>query len=210
MLHHFFLRSLIAAIGICTITTMAVAQENDLPILSSVAETPERFIPNGWTKDATTKEIKEDFNKDGLQDVCFLIRKEQQAILMILFARKDGYYVKSFAGVIYATEYLTQIGKRNGTLQLVFDFPAYEAVHMVTAYSRFQNGEWYVIGYTEESVDGTTSKNKKLVTDVNLLTGDVEETTSEKGGTPVKKKSKQPKQPLTLLQNMDNLPVMNY
>jgi len=200
------------AITVFTILLLQVeanAQTAELPIISSVAQNAKDFIPNGWKQDKQVGEVSEDFNNDGLPDHCYIARKDGVSILFIIHGRKDNYFVKSFAGVIYAADYLYKITKRNKTLALVFDFPS-EGTHLVTTYARYQNNDWYVIGYAEEAYTGSNKTTKGTMTDVNLVTGDVEEYTLVGTKKTLKKKRKEQKQPLLLLQNVDNLSVMNY
>jgi len=185
------------------------AQNAELPIISSVAQNAKDFIPNGWMLDKKVGEANGDLNNDGLADQCYIARKDGTSILFIIFARKDGYFVKSFAGVIYAAEYLGKISTRNKTVALVFDFPTYMSTHLVTTYARWQNNDWYVIGYADEAYTG--NKNKKgTLKDANLVTGDVEEYVLAGTNKTLKKKYREQKQALLLLQNIDNLSVLNW
>jgi len=186
------------------------AQDVKLPIISSVAQNAKDFIPNGWKLDKTVGEVSEDLNNDGLTDQCYIARKDGTSILFIIFARKDGYFVKSFAGVIYSAEYLNKISKRNKTLVLVFDFPNYDGTHLVTTYARYQNNDWYVIGYADESYTGAGKTIKGTLKDVNLVTGDAADYTLAGAAKTLKKKYKEQKKPLLLLQNVDNLAVLNW
>lgn len=201
------------AITLFTILFLQVkvnAQTAELPIISSVTQKAKDFIPNGWKQDKQVGELSEDLNNDGLADQCYIARKDGFSILFIIFARKDNYFVKSFAGVIYAAEYLSKISKRNKTLTLVFDFPSYDGTHLVTTYARYQNNDWYVIGYAEELSTGSNKTTKGSLKDVNLVTGDVEEYSLAGTNKTLKKKHKEQKQPLLLLQNVDNLSVLNW
>lgn len=186
------------------------AQTPELPIISSVAQKAKDFIPNGWKEDKRVGEISEDFNNDGLQDQCYIARKDGMSILFIILSRNDGYFVKSFAGVIYAAEYLEKINKRGKTLAFTFDFPNYEGTHFVTTYARYQDNNWFVIGYKEETYTGSGKTTKGTLKDVNLVTGDVEEFTLAGTAKTLKKKSREQKKPLLLLQNVDNLSVLNW
>jgi len=188
----------------------ANAQTAELPIISSVAQSAKDFIPGGWKLDKKVGEVNADLNNDGLADQCYIARKDGTSILFIILARKDGYFVKSFAGVIYAAEYLNKISKRNNTVALTFDFPTYNSTHLVTTYARYQNNDWYVIGYAEEAYTGSGKTSKGTVKDVNLVTGDVEESAVAGTSKTLKKRSKEKKQPLLLLQNVDNLAVLNW
>jgi len=186
------------------------AQNAELPIISSVAQKAKDFIPNGWKLDKKVGEANGDLNNDGLADQCYIAGKDGTSILFIIFAGKDGYFIRSFAGVIYAAEYLGKISMRNKTVALVFDFPTYESTHLVTTYARWQNNDWYVIGYAHEMYTGSNKTKKGTLKDANLVTGDVEEYALAGTNKTLKKKYKEQKQPLLLLQNVDNLSVLNW
>lgn len=200
----------IAILSAFLLQTTAQAQNTNLPIISSVTPQAKDFIPNGWVQDKAVGEVKEDLNNDGLADYCYIARKDGTSILFIVNGRKDGYFVKSFAGVIYAAEYCSKISRRNKTLSLQFDFPNYVGTHFVTTYARYQDNDWYVIGYAEEKFTGNGKATKGTIKDVNLVTGDAEEYTLAGSNKTLKKKYKETKQPLLLLQNVDNLAVLNW
>ena len=204
------IRHAITLVSFVLLQAVAHAQTPELPIISSVAQKAKDFIPNGWKEDKRVGEVSEDFNNDGLQDLCYIARKDGVSILFIILARNDGYFVKSFAGVIYAAEYLEKINKRGKTLALTFDFPNYEGTHFVTTYARYQDKDWYVIGYKEDNYTGNGKTTKGTGKDVNLVTGDIEEFTLAGTAKTLKKKSKEQKKPLLLLQNVDNLSVLNW
>jgi hypothetical protein len=190
-----------------------VFAQEALPNIPAEGKTEQAFMPRGWKAAFNTIA---DFNKDNQTDKAMLIRSEQQNMLLILLAKADKTYTCSFAGSFSSIEYISKLSKRNNTLQMTFDLPSYPNGHFINVYSRYQNNDWYIIGYSEESYEGLdeasgNSKNAKgLVKDVNLVTGDVAEYTLKGKNKTPKKNYKQQKAPLLLLKDLDSLSVMNW
>lgn len=174
------------------------------------------FIPKGWKK---TFSVESDFNKDGFNDAAMLITKDQQSELVILSKNEDESYNRSFAETFSSIEYVSKLGKRSNTLEITFDLPSYSAGHIIKVYGRFQNYngiyDWMIIGYSEETYEDNDQAAKSKVAkglfkDVNLVTGEVVESTIAGTKRTFKKKYKQKVETLIALKNIDSLPVMNW
>ena len=191
--------------------SIASAQDT-LPDLPTQGKTSGDFIPAGWQ---VLHEASGDFNKDQAADKALLLRSEQHYILLILLQEAQG-FKRSFAGSFSSIDYISKLGTRNNTLQLVFDLPSYSAGHLINIYTRYQQEDWYIIGYTEESYDGydEASGRKKnaggQLKDVNLVTGEVAVYALKGKLKTLKQKSKQAKEPLLPLKNLDQLSIMNW
>ncbi len=192
-----------------------VAQELQAKDLPVEANSVQKFIPKGWKQlySATA-----DFNKDQLDDVAILIgNNSQQSMLVVLLKEEDKItYLRNFASSFSSIEYISKIGKRGNTLQLTFDLPSYTAGHIINVYSRINaNGAFEIIGYSEESYEDNDQAAKSkvmkgLFKDVNLVTGEVVESTITGTKKTLKKKYKEKTKKLLLLQDIDKLPVMNW
>lgn len=189
----------------------AAAQETvpDIPFSGKAAGS---FIPSNWQ---IQYDVKSDFNKDKAMDEALLIRSDQQYMLLLLL-REGQTFKRSFAGTFNSIEYISKLGIRNNTLQLVFDLPSYSAGHMISIYVRYQQEDWYIIGYTEESYDSYDERSGKsknpsgTLKDVNLVTGETAIYTLRGSSKTLKQKYKQAKAPLLLLKNLNQLSVMNW
>ena len=186
-------------------------QPKDLPV---EANSISKFIPKGWKQ---TYSVTADFNKDQLDDVAILIGNSQQWMLVVLLKEEDKVtYLRDFASSFSSIEYISKIGKRGNTLQLTFDLPSYSNGHIINVFSRINaNGAFEIIGYSEETYEDNDAAAKKkvlkgLFKDVNLVTGEVVESTIIGTKKTVKKKYKEKVKKLLLLGQIDQLPVMNW
>lgn len=207
--HLYSMALLFAAITGFAVTVLA---QDALPKLPATGKATAAFIPAGWK---VIHRTSTDFNKDKLMDEAMLLGSDQRSMLAILFAGNDGYQ-RSFTGTFSSAEYISKLGTRGNTLQLVFDLPSYSGGHLITVYARYQDADWYIIGYTEETHEsydapaGRGNNPKGLLKDVNLVTGAVVEQTLRGNTKTPKKQYKQAKAPLVQLKDLDRLEVMNW
>lgn len=197
--------------GLLLIGYNAAAQEA-VPDIPFSNETASSFVPSNWQ---IQYNVKCDFNKDQAVDEALLIRSDQQYMLLLLL-REGQTFKRSFAATFSSIEYISKLGIRNNTLQLVFDLPSYSAGHMISIYVRYQQDDWYIIGYTEESYesyDEHSGKSKNppgTLKDVNLVTGETAIYTLRGSNKTLKQKYKQAKAPLLFLKDLNQLSVMNW
>lgn len=163
--------------------------------IPAAGKNKEAFIPKGCT---LLSSVEEDFNKDNLIDQAIVIEqnkayklkgadctdKERHAqALIILFKQADGSYSVSLKTQQLFTnndcdDYFRfeTLGKRAKTLQIVF---ADESIRDVGSkyycYFRFQNNDWYLIGYTNELTKVTEPDMGVWGCDINLVTGQRED-----------------------------------
>lgn len=204
-------KSNLFAFGAALLCLSTAAAQESLPSLPAEAANVNKFIPRGWKSDNL---VKADLNKDSLEDAAFILHNDQQAMLVILL-KKARSYSKSFAGSFSSIEYITKLNKRSNSLEIVFDLPSYSAGHLINIYSRYQDNNWMIIGYSEETHDDNDAAAAKkqpggLFKDVNLITGDVVEQTIKGTKKIFKRKYKQKTAPLLALKDIDQLPVMNW
>jgi hypothetical protein len=199
----------------------------DLNKTPAAGKNKEAFIPKGCTLLST---VEEDFNKDNLIDQAIVIEqnkayklkgedcvgKERHAqVLLILFKRVDGNYKVSLkTQQLFINDdcedyfRFETLGKRNKTLQIVFaDESIRDLGSKYYCYFRFQNNDWYLIGYTSELTKVTEPDMGVWGSDINLVTGVREDyklinkPNSDKleGPKKVTKKSKKKPKPLIAL-----------
>lgn len=157
------------------------------PVLPATGKTPESFIPRGWTLVANTPE---DFNKDKLEDAAIVIQAGMEKptaektcheswypqVLLIVFQQPDGTYKLNAATqkLFGAGDCMVfyQIGKRSGTLKMAFHDESINGTASEHDYFfRFQQNDWYLIGYKNEMAKNAGPDMGIWGTDKNLVTG---------------------------------------
>ncbi len=161
------------------------------PAIPVSGNTPESFIPEGWTLVANTSE---DFNKDKLIDAAIVIQSgESKTIadyscqgayypqaLFIVLKQKDGSYKLSLMTQKLFGSYdcftFQEIGKRSGTLKIVFMDGSINGTSSEHDYFfRLQQNDWYLIGYRNELAKNAGLDMGIWGTDMNLVTGVTED-----------------------------------
>ena len=163
----------------------------DLNKIPAAGKNKEAFIPKGCT---LLSSVEEDFNKDNLIDQAIVIEQNKAyklkgedcigkgrhaQVLLILFKQADNTYKVSLKTQQLFTnddceDYFRfeTLGKRTKTLQIVF---VDESIRMIGSkyycYFRFQNNDWYLIGYTNELIKVTDPDMGVWGSDINLVTG---------------------------------------
>jgi len=147
----------------------------DLNKIPAAGKNKEAFIPKGCT---LLSSVEEDFNKDNLIDQAMVIEQNGQALL-ILFKQADNSYKVSLKTQQLFTNDDSEgyfrfetLGKRTKTLQVVFvDESIRNLGSKYYCYFRFQNNDWYLIGYTNELTKVTEPDMGVWGSDINLVTG---------------------------------------
>ena len=177
---------IVALFMLCGFITQAQA-----PKIPATGNTPESFIPKGWTLVANTAE---DFNKDKLVDAAIVIQSDKvkriaesscreeclPLALFIVFKQPDGTYkLSAVTQKLFGTGDCMQfqeIGKRTGTLKLVFGDQSINGTSSEHEYYfRFQQNDWYLIGYKNEMAKNAGMDMGVWGTETNLVTGATEQ-----------------------------------
>ncbi|WP_432664507.1 hypothetical protein R9X47_28760 [Wukongibacter baidiensis] len=154
-----------------------------------VAKSIEEFIPKGW---AILDLAEGDLNKDGINDKAFIIepidKSTLQRNLLIVFGNKDGTYTLSISskqaillsneGGTFGDPFL-DICVDRGSVLIKFMGGSIRW-HQYYRF-RYQDGDWYLIGFTEGGYERIGDAMCLLQRNFNLITGDYIEDKIENG-----------------------------
>jgi hypothetical protein len=172
------------SIACCLFSYTTLFAQPEIPLTGKEKSS---FIPKGWTIVAS---VEHDFNKDKQSDLAVVIQsgveKEQKEydcnqvfsdmMLLVCLKQADGNYKLSTKSTkIFGRQdciRFNEIGKRNGTLKLKFTDESVRNIRNdIYYFLRFQNNDWFLIGYQTESTKNTDPDMGVWGIDCNLSAG---------------------------------------